>query len=724
MKQLTLSRAFLALFLLAFGFGQASMVQMPPDLDRYFRREPPYAPKVVFCTKAPVAKDSSKAIEVDVVTSDSTIPWVDWDFKFPYIQKYLRIGGVEYSTLDILNKVNATRSKILQAMQRDMRSNGDSLWLDLRGMDKQPDFFSAINFKVRAGEGAPIKDIDLLAPGEKACPLDSAFDLLGIEFKFKTSDSLKVDLGKVSKMSDAVATVVFDIKFKKYGDKRSMNTAFNYFTLEFPAVTPEDTKNWPLGIAGDRLTAYLTKDGAQTNIRLDAKLDAIYMPLLVDFDRLDTFDIPFLENDGFMIEGELFRLGKLFRTVNDYYKMTGSFVDDAIDDDLKIAFKDVSAGFEKYANKRVVIDDIALLDRALPDENVRYDDKYFVSLMNPSRVDANKKIQLKNAKNVLVYKITLDSLKYFGKRHFDGFYAYGLDFDIVAYAKQVVYASNNSWIVWQESYLDRIDLTLSANVHSLDIGLFNVKFGNGSNDKEARLTYKVSIYPWNDAGENVKASLELSFDSLTVLAGNMVMETLKNKNKKERLSYDFENRKWILPNSLKRFSKYSSDDLLNHVYAVLNAMRSVNGIAGTDVATKFEQFVFGDSLNNRKSEILKKENGKYIKDFADVSKFAWDYNYAWHITFSDNKKRDADDACKLVFLDEKKNEIAFENGISKSKVAYAKIVFRFNFDLRPDYRLEFVAALRKKLAELPSDAQVRLGFDSDVLLEWLVDLRR
>ena len=76
MKQLTLSRAFFALFLLAFGFGQASMVQMPPDLDRYFRREPPYAPKVVFCTKAPVAKDSSKAIEVDVVTSDSTIPWV------------------------------------------------------------------------------------------------------------------------------------------------------------------------------------------------------------------------------------------------------------------------------------------------------------------------------------------------------------------------------------------------------------------------------------------------------------------------------------------------------------------------------------------------------------------------------------------------------------------------------------------------------------------------
>ena len=78
----------------------------------------------------------------------------------------------------------------------------------------------------------------------------------------------------------------------------------------------------------------------------------------------------------------------------------------------------------------------------------------------------------------------------------------------------------------------------------------------------------------------------------------------------------------------------------------------------------------------------------------------------------------------IKFLDENKNEIAFKDGISKSKVAYAKIVFRFNFDLRPDYRLEFVAALRKKLAELPSDAHVRLGFDSDVFLEWLVDLRR
>ena len=722
MKKLTLSRAFFALFLLAFGFGQATMVQMPPDLDRYFKlkRELAYAPKVVFCTKAPVAMDSSKAIEVDVVTSDSTTPWVNWDFKFPYIQQYLKIGREEYSTLGILNEINRTRIEILQTIRYNMRSNGDTLWLDLRGIDKQTDFFSAINFKVKAGENAAIKDIDLFALDEKTCPLDSAYDLLGIEFKFKTSDSVKVDLGKVSKMSDVVATVLFDIKFKKVDDKRSMNTAFNFFTLEFPALTSEDTKDWPIGIAGDRLTANLTKDGVQTNVRLDEKLDAVYMPLLVDFDLLDKFYIPFLEKGGFMIEGELFSLGKLFREINNYYKMAGSFVDDAIDDSLKIAFKDVLAGFEKYANKRVVINDIALLDKALPDANAKYDDKHFVSLMNPSRADTNKKIRLKNSKNVLVYKITLDSLKYSTGGNFDGFRVYDLDYDIVAYAKQVVYATNYSWIVWQESYLDRIDLTFSANVQSMDIGLYKVRFGNGSQDKIARLTYKVSVSPW----EKVKTSLELNYDSLTVLAGNMVMETSNNKKKKEHFNYDFENRKWILPNSLKRFSKYSSDDLLNHVYVALNAMRSVNGIAGTDVATRFEQLVFGDSLKNRRSEILKKESGKYIKSFADVSDFERYYDYAWHVTFFDDKNKAADDVCKLVFLDENKNEIAFKDGISKSKVAYAKIVFRFNFDLRPDYRLEFVAALRKKLAELPSDAHVRLGFDSDVFLEWLVDLRR
>ncbi|MBQ2559783.1 MAG: hypothetical protein II565_04245 [Fibrobacter sp.] len=267
-------------------------------------------------------------------------------------------------------------------------------------------------------------------------------------------------------------------------------------------------------------------------------------------------------------------------------------------------------------------------------------------------------------------------------------------------------------------------MNFSADVPSLDIGLFKAKFGDGTQSKNAKLTYKVSVYPREKAGENVKASLELSCDSLTVLAGNMVMEKSKNRNKKERFSYDFENRKWILPNSLKRFSKYSSDELLNHVYAVLNSLRSVNGIAGTDVATKFEQLVFGDSLNNRKSEILKKDNGKFIKKFSDVSDFVRYYNYAWNNTFSDSKKKETDDACMLVFLDANKKEVVFKDRVSKSKVAYAKLVFRFDFNMRPDNRLEFVAALRKKLAELPSDAQVRVGFDSDVFLEWLVDLRR
>ena len=602
-----------------------------------------------------------------------------------------------------------------------MREHGDTFWLNIQGKKEYQKFYSAINLKVTTGENTAIKDIDLLTLDEKTCPSDSVFNLLGIEFKLRMDDSVNVDLGAINKKSNVVTTIVYDFIFEQNDDRHSMRTVFNSFTLEFPALTPNDTKGWPLGIVGNNLTVNLTKSGVQTNVKLDEKIDDIYMPLNISV--VEKFDIPFLDKEYILVDGESFTLGKIFEDVDDYYKMTGSFVDDAIDDVLKIPFKDIFARFVKYANKRVVIDDIALLDKALPDANAKYDDKHFVSLKNPSRADTNKKIQLKNAKNVLVYKITLDSLKHSKGGNFDGFRVYDLDFDIVAYAKQVVYTANNSCIVWDESFLDRIDLTFSANLPSLDVGLFNVRFGNGSQDKIARLTYKVCFLPRNEAGENVKASLELNYDSLTVLAGNMVMETSKNLNKKERIRYDFENRKWILPNSLKYFSIFSSDDLLNHVYIALNSMRSVNGIAGTDVATKFEQLIFGDSLNNRRSEILKKENGKYIKSFADVSDFVRNYNYAWHVIFPDDKKKETDDACKLVFLDANKKEIVFKDGISKSKVAYAKIVFRFDFNLRPDYRLEFVAALRNKLAELPSDAQVRVCADSSIALELLIKLK-
>ena len=74
----------------------------------------------------------------------------------------------------------------------------------------------------------------------------------------------------------------------------------------------------------------------QTNVKLDEKIDDIYMPLNISV--VEKFDIPFLDKEYILVDGESFTLGKIFEDVDDYYKMTGSFVDDAIDDVLKIIY--------------------------------------------------------------------------------------------------------------------------------------------------------------------------------------------------------------------------------------------------------------------------------------------------------------------------------------------------------------------------------------------------
>ena len=711
---------FLAVCLFAFGMSHAIADFTDFDFDSEILD---FIEDVKLdCFIKPKTNGTSSVHKFEIVTSDSTIPKISKSFKFPYIPKNLKIGLHEYSVFNAMKIVNENREDILLTLQRNMREHGDTFWLNIQGKKEYQKFYSAINLKVNTGENTAIKDIDLLTLDEKTCPSDSVFNLLGIEFKLRMDDSVNVDLGAINKKSNVVTTIVYDFIFEQNDDRYSMRTVFNSFTLEFPALTPEDTKGWPLGIVGNNLTVNLKKGGVQTNVKLDEKIDDIYMPLNISV--VDKIDIPFLDKGGFLVDGESFTLGKIFEDLDDYYKTVGYFVDDAIGDDLKIAFKDLSSAFKKFANKRVVVDTFAIINKPLLDASVRYDNKHFVNLKTPSRSDAGKKFQLKKGWNVLVYKMSLDSLKYSPKAYFDGFKADELDLEIVVYAMLFAYVTEDGWIILDDSYIDRIDFTFNADVPSLDMGLFNAKFGDGSPQKNAKLTYKMIFsLTKNDVDKILQSSLELNYDSLTVLAGNMVMETSKNLNKKERIRYDFENRKWILPNSLKYFSNFSSDDLLNHVYIALNSMRSVNGIAGTDVATKFEQLIFGDSLNNRRSEILKKENGKYIKSFADVSDFVRNYNYAWHVIFPDDKKKETDDACKLVFLDANKKEIVFKDGISKSKVAYAKITFRFDFNLRPDYRLEFVAALRNKLAELPSDAQVRVCADSSIALELLIKLK-
>ena len=57
-------------------------------------------------------------------------------------------------------------------------------------------------------------------------------------------------------------------------------------------------------------------------------------------------------------------------------------------------------------------------------------------------------------------------------------------------------------------------------------------------------------------------------------------------------------------------------------------------------------------------------------------------------------------------------------------MAYVKVSFNMNFNLRPYFALEFAEILRSHLTDLPTESRVQVDKKSNVLFEFVADLRK
>lgn len=597
-------------------------------------------------------------------------------------------------------------------------------------------------------------------------------DSLSLEFKIK-ADSQLVDLGAIKKNSEITAIISFDFKISKKDDSISVVTNFKSFDIEYPRITAEITNGWPLHVKDECLKVSITKDGVQDNLELDEGLSFFIFKPYGNFELLDEVDVPFLDMKSFSVGGANYSLREIVDTIKNYVKIIDNAAYDAYVEPDILELSKMKAPFDSVIYKTIPLGKVAVLNHSLYNEKEKYSEKDFVNLYGNSTSTANGNIQLHKDRNVLVYKISPKSIKILKTTDFSVFKVDNFDVELNLYYNHVVEMSDEPFgseyfcVVFASLTLDRIEINLTAKnrtyydvdifhphgfvdykVYSMDfdVGMFKAKLNIDFKNRNELLHYNVSIDPKSlESIKNVRSVLYLEPDSLTLKTGNLIVKTLNKDELKDGIRYDANRGEWILPSSLKRFASFTSDDLLKQVYAISNSLRElrnhVEGRAksesssesGNEVSKAIEAFdhvVFnkdsGHVVNGfvdesgryhhqkfrakRRDALLEYENGKYHKRFCDFSDFA--------------RKFSGVHGVEVSFLDANKKEVSVAGNRFDGKIAYVKVSFNLNFNLRPDFALEFAKILRSRLTDLPTESRVQVDKKSNVLFEFVADLRK
>lgn len=657
----------------------------------------------------------------------------------------LKIDGRWYSASEMVGMVDAARTNIMLALRGNMRENKDTLLLDLPGLKKTMDslnirnsslrrfsrFFSAIGLNVGRGANTKLRTIDLLALKGDSCFSDDFVYLSGLDFKLNT-DSVQLDFGLMKKQSALNTTVSFNFKYNKDKNGSAMKTNFESFVLEMLGLTDVDTKSWPTQVQGGNFKIFLSKDGAKDNLQLSREIEP-YFSLDNFFEPLEKIEIPFLESKGFSFGKTSYSLGDVAKNIDNYFRVAEYAIDATIGDDDLIILAEAKKILDSVFVEKLPLGGVAFLNHALQDVHKEYSECDFVELYGDSLPAVSGKVKLRKGKNYIVFKVRPKTLKYKGNVDTGLLNAKDVDASVNFYVKVLVYVTDANWLVYDEIILDKVDVSLSAQVPSMEVGLFTVKFDNARGMGRAKLRYDVSVKPTvADSILKPYPSMVLTFDSLSLMADRSTVMHLKNKGGKDKFTYDFNRGEWIVPAPLKRFASFSGEDLLTHVYAVENALRElrnhVEGSAKADsvgeavknvaaVVEKMDRVVFVDTSNYGRYGLVKNVGAKYRKSFGDVLDFAEKFNGAWKNILG------TEGTCKVEFLDAKKKAVPVEKNQFKGNVAYAKISFDLNFGLRPDFGQELVKILRKRLADFPTKPQVALTRDGNLALDFLVEIK-
>lgn len=519
--------------------------------------------------------------------SDTSSLKLDENYEIPFVGKKLKIGDNEYSIFEMLELVQKEKTALLNVIASKIKWSNLSFRLDLNELRKSIDslqtikeLFSEIDFKMGISgyiisNRSEIKShsIDLLNLDTNdqfvEFPLYNKFF---IEYTPKIKNQ-KVKLGNLRTETEVDASILTENSIHYENGKASFSSDVKSFILDFPGITDEKTESLPIGVKWDFLNISITKEGIEDNVGPIEKVKKVkrvdfpvkdyleqyydknfYLSIEEYFGAFEKLEIPFLDNPVFSFGRDFFSLKNLIETVDNYDRFVLYATTEATElkegvEGGKIKIKEITDLLKRHIRKNMTLRNVSMYNKSFEDLDNVYNKSGLINLMSYSK-KKNRTIRLRDQENVLVYKITLKPLELTKNIDFGLFKVENFDVDFVAYIQHRIYLLLG-YMVLDNSYVDAADLKLSARVNEINLDDKKFLFGEDSLKNNGRLNYFIRINPdAEDTTKIIKPSMNLDYESLTIMDGDRIVATVNNQNHKERFSYDFNLDKWIIPSSL------------------------------------------------------------------------------------------------------------------------------------------------------------------------------
>ena len=523
--------------------------------------------------------------------SDTSSLKLDENYEIPFVGKKLKIGDNEYSIFEMLELVQKEKTALLNVIASKIKWSNLSFRLDLNELRKSIDslqtikeLFSEIDFKMGISgyiisNRSEIKShsIDLLNLDTNdqfvEFPLYNKFF---IEYTPKIKNQ-KVKLGNLRTETEVDASILTENTMHYENEKILFSSNVISVVLDFPGITDEKTESLPIGVKWDFLNISITGNGVVDNVGPIEKVKKVkrvdfpvkdyleqyydknfYLSIEEYFGAFEKLEIPFLDNPVFSFGRDFFSLKNLIETIDNYDRFVLYATTEATElkegvEGGKIKIKEITDSLKRHIRKNMTLRNVSMYNKSFEDLDDVYNKSGLINLMSYSKVKKNRTIRLRDQENVLVYKITLKPLELTKNIDFGLFKTESFDVDFVAYIQHRIYLLLG-YMVLDNSYVDAADLKLSARVNEINLDDKKILFGEDSLKNNGRLNYFIRINPdAEDTTKIVKPTMNLDFESLTIQDGDRIVATLNNQNHKERFSYDFKRKKWIIPSSLKPY---------------------------------------------------------------------------------------------------------------------------------------------------------------------------
>lgn len=528
--------------------------------------------------------------------SDTSSLKLDENYEIPFVGKKLKIGDNEYSIFEMLELVQKEKTALLNVIASKIKWNGLYFRMDLNELRKGIDslqtikeMFSEIDLKVRRdsksfSNGLERKSLSLnllnLNTNDRFVEF-SISDKLFMEYSPKIKNQ-KVKLGNLRTETEVDASILTKNTIHYDNGKISFSSDVESFILDFPGITYEKTESLPIGVKWDFLNVSITKNGIEDNVgpiekvkkvKKVNRVNRVNFPVVDYFEEsynkhfyqsvedyyrtFEELEIPFLDN-SFFAEGKMFySLKNLIESVDNYSRFVQYLIDSAsvLKEGVKggkIDLKMVCDSMNRYAFRTPSLRNFAIYKKSL-DIGDDYHKNGFINLINSTAIKKGKIIHLHEQGNVLVFKITFYPLKCIKNVDLGLLKVKNFDADFETFILNRFYILDGV-LAFDYNFVDVVNLKLSSPVKEINLGDKKISFGDGSSKNNGKLNYFISIEPdAEDTTKIVKPTMNLDYESLTIMDGDRIVATVNNQNHKERFSYDFNIDKWMIPSSLKPY---------------------------------------------------------------------------------------------------------------------------------------------------------------------------